>query len=400
MSSSADVMELVRALRHEAAGEFEGSLTTVATLLENVLEQPEEERFRTIRLSNTTFHRRLGRFSSGVGLLRALGFVDAFQDGDEPSHLALPIADPPLLAQGLVIVKAARQAHAHVAREEQPPAFNAAVAAQPSSSTSASSVGASATSNANGKRRMGAGEAEQGSGGKRQATSGASDGSALAANGSVDAPELTRQTTTVGAAVELSSYSASGIDEYFLALCGGPFLEGLSGADASSFANLIATARDAKRVASATGDAEATARAAHWASALEEHGALLGWSVEDAGGEEGDGDEEADDRGHAGSSAASVGAGAAGSGVEGASAGGGTSGSGGAAVDDEPVVVASDGNFDMCSVCGVGGLLICCEACPQAYHRECLGAQAPPDDDDDAAWFCPPCAEQLGMAGG
>ena len=48
-------------------------------------------------------------------------------------------------------------------------------------------------------------------------------------------------------------------------------------------------------------------------------------------------------------------------------------------------------------VCGFDGLLLCCEACPQAYHAACLGEHAPPEDDD-SAWFCPPCAMQLGMA--
>ena len=67
----------------------------------------------------------------------------------------------------------------------------------------------------------------------------------------------------------------------------------------------------------------------------------------------------------------------------------------------EPTVVADDGNFDVCAVCGEGGSLICCEACPQAYHADCLGPDAPPEDeDDDSAWFCPPCALQLGMRQG
>ena len=33
----------------------------------------------------------------------------------------------------------------------------------------------------------------------------------------------------------------------------------------------------------------------------------------------------------------------------------------------------------------------------QAYHPECLGEHAPPEDaDEEQAWFCPPCAFQLG----
>ena len=46
-------------------------------------------------------------------------------------------------------------------------------------------------------------------------------------------------------------------------------LEGLASADGPTFARLLATARDATRVTAATGDAEAEARAEHWAGALE-----------------------------------------------------------------------------------------------------------------------------------
>eukprot|EP00854_Cymbomonas_tetramitiformis_P030266 gene30266-biopygen31550 len=52
--------------------------------------------------------------------------------------------------------------------------------------------------------------------------------------------------------------------------------------------------------------------------------------------------------------------------------------------------IGADGNFETCCVCTEDGLLICCEACPAAFHRECLGADTPPPDDD-SAWFCPDC---------
>ena len=47
----------------------------------------------------------LGRFSAGIALLHALGFEAAHSKtvtaSSEPSHLALPEADPQLLAHGL-----------------------------------------------------------------------------------------------------------------------------------------------------------------------------------------------------------------------------------------------------------------------------------------------------------
>ena len=100
----------VRALRSEAVttAEFSVALDTAATLVQNILEQPENEKFRSVRLANATFHNRLGRFSAGIALLRALGFEAAHSTtvtaSSEPSHLALPEADPQLLAHGLVLM--------------------------------------------------------------------------------------------------------------------------------------------------------------------------------------------------------------------------------------------------------------------------------------------------------
>ena len=374
--ASSSVLALVRSLRSEAGDDFATALDTTSTLLQNILEQPEEPKFRTVRLGNAAFHRRLGRFNSGLGLLRALGFEDACQDGTvgTPSHLALAEADPSTLAHGLVLVKAAREAHGQVLQEQQ--SASLAAPAAPAAPPSAAAPAAS-SSRSNGKRpAREAVTTDDGAAAKRAATDASAD-------------DATGATAATGAAVELSSYAANDIDQHFLALCGGAFLEGLSAVDAPTFARLCATARDAKRVSAATGDKEAEARASHWCSALEEHGQLLGWAVEDHGD-----DDDHDDDDDVGGSGGSDVTGAASASAAGPSCAGA---SGSATVMetafDEPVVIAQDGNFDVCAVCEVGGLLLCCEACPQAYHRECLGAQAPPDDDDDdAVWFCPPCA--------
>jgi hypothetical protein len=48
-----------------------------------------------------------------------------------------------------------------------------------------------------------------------------------------------------------------------------------------------------------------------------------------------------------------------------------------------------DGNADTCMVCGQGGSLLCCDACPAAYHSKCMGLnprELPPK------WQCPECA--------
>ncbi|KAF3795385.1 DDT domain-containing protein [Nymphaea thermarum] len=60
---------------------------------------------------------------------------------------------------------------------------------------------------------------------------------------------------------------------------------------------------------------------------------------------------------------------------------------------DMPVVdtenTAHDGNSDECCLCGMDGMLVCCDGCPSAYHSRCVGinkAYLP-----EGSWFCPEC---------
>ena len=104
-------LDLLRRLRLEAGEQgFGPALSVLTTLLTNILEDPAQERYRSVRLANATFHQRLGRHASAVALLRSFGFEDATSDGAAaPTHLALPVADAAGLARGLVLVEAARQ---------------------------------------------------------------------------------------------------------------------------------------------------------------------------------------------------------------------------------------------------------------------------------------------------
>uniref|UniRef100_A0A665VWX2 Histone-lysine N-methyltransferase, H3 lysine-36 specific n=1 Tax=Echeneis naucrates TaxID=173247 RepID=A0A665VWX2_ECHNA len=43
-------------------------------------------------------------------------------------------------------------------------------------------------------------------------------------------------------------------------------------------------------------------------------------------------------------------------------------------------------NVSWCFVCSEGGSLLCCEACPAAFHRECLNMDMP-----QGSWFCNDC---------
>ena len=383
-------MDHIRALRTECAADaFDLAMTTVATLLHNVLERPEEQKFRTVRLANATFHQRLGRFPSGLALLRSFGFEDAMQDescGTTPTHLALPETDAAQLAQGLVLVEAARQAGRQVAVEQQLPPSGAATSHVP---TAAAAAATDPASRASGKRVVRPEAASAEPTGKRvapmaasSAAAGSSSSTPSAETTSTAASSTLSGESTAETAAELESFSAASIDAYFVLHLGerGSQLAGLMSEE--TFERLVTTARDARQITAATADAEAEARALYWLTLLAEHGALNGWADADEG-EEGEGDQE--------EGSAREGDGAA-AGAFGATSCGGAS-------SEQVVEVAEDGNFDECAICGGDGSLICCDACPQAYHIECLGDRAPPEDDDEErAWYCPPCAVQLGMA--
>ncbi|MCO5608307.1 hypothetical protein L7F22_062513 [Adiantum nelumboides] len=47
-------------------------------------------------------------------------------------------------------------------------------------------------------------------------------------------------------------------------------------------------------------------------------------------------------------------------------------------------------NDDFCAECGDGGDLVLCDACPKAYHSECVGLVGVPKGD----WCCPLCEDQ------
>jgi len=65
-------------------------------------------------------------------------------------------------------------------------------------------------------------------------------------------------------------------------------------------------------------------------------------------------------------------------------------------LDSHGSYTAQDSNSDECRLCGMDGMLICCDGCPSAYHSRCIGlnkASLP-----DGSWFCPECTvNKLGM---
>ena len=54
-------------------------------------------------------------------------------------------------------------------------------------------------------------------------------------------------------------------------------------------------------------------------------------------------------------------------------------------------VNVDDPNNDECAICNIGGILICCDGCENAYHAKCLQVQASSLPDP---WFCPRCSSR------
>ncbi|KAM7274689.1 hypothetical protein ACFE04_016555 [Oxalis oulophora] len=54
--------------------------------------------------------------------------------------------------------------------------------------------------------------------------------------------------------------------------------------------------------------------------------------------------------------------------------------------------VGEDGNSDECRLCGMDGVLLCCDGCPSAYHSRCIGVVKM--HIPDGPWFCPECTIQ------
>lgn len=52
--------------------------------------------------------------------------------------------------------------------------------------------------------------------------------------------------------------------------------------------------------------------------------------------------------------------------------------------------VDEDNNFDNCPLCGLGGNLVCCDACPAAFHLRCIGEGTKTIPDGE--WLCAECS--------
>ena len=244
-------LKLLRQLRRESGDNFGKAASTLKTILQNVLEHPDEERYRTVRLGNPTFHARLGQFGAGPSLLRMFGFEDASSSEEAQAgasanvtHLALPVASPETLAHGLVLVEAALQAAALVETEEGGgPTQSSGTAVTPSSSGTASAPAAAAVGSGagSGKRPLQPAAA-------RPPVAGASMSS-----GAVGSEGGASSEMEIG---DVGDFTAAGIDAFFGALLGTDGGE-ITRIGLAAFGRLYGAARDAHRVVTELGDTAA-----------------------------------------------------------------------------------------------------------------------------------------------
>ena len=49
----------------------------------------------------------------------------------------------------------------------------------------------------------------------------------------------------------------------------------------------------------------------------------------------------------------------------------------------------NDGHYEFCTICGIGGDVLCCEGCPCVAHKHCVNLKDVPEGD----WFCSYCVD-------
>ena len=66
--------------KYRAGGDGAKALKTLAKMIDNLVQKPDEPKYRRINLQNEAFKKRVSCFVGGVELLRAVGFVKNDQE--------------------------------------------------------------------------------------------------------------------------------------------------------------------------------------------------------------------------------------------------------------------------------------------------------------------------------
>lgn len=104
-SRQARVMEAAQRLAREASEGSNAAFATLQSMLQALLEHPQELKFRRVRLNNAKFQRTVGRFPAAIDLLRDVGF----QEREGGTVLEYTRGDPGLLWWGKCVVEQAKE---------------------------------------------------------------------------------------------------------------------------------------------------------------------------------------------------------------------------------------------------------------------------------------------------
>lgn len=100
------ITEAIALLHLNDGLEFIAATELLFKILQNILKEPEEPKYRTLKRSGTSFQKAVGSAKGGVRFLKACGFVEA-GEGNE-AILTLPSgASTALLEEGKLALKAA-----------------------------------------------------------------------------------------------------------------------------------------------------------------------------------------------------------------------------------------------------------------------------------------------------
>jgi len=71
-----DLLDLISELEIEATPLFIGyCLEKLVVILENIIKKPTEEKYKILKMENNVFYSNIGRFHTGIKLIKAIGFV-------------------------------------------------------------------------------------------------------------------------------------------------------------------------------------------------------------------------------------------------------------------------------------------------------------------------------------
>jgi hypothetical protein len=105
------IQEAVGLLQLNDGLEFVAATEMLFKIIQNIIKDPDEPKYRTLKRSGTAFQKAVGSAKGGARFLKACGFVEA-GEGDEAT-LALPANAPKgLLEEGKAALKAAVKLHA------------------------------------------------------------------------------------------------------------------------------------------------------------------------------------------------------------------------------------------------------------------------------------------------